>query len=342
MPICPEPLPAHDAARQRTAALVLSGSRETDAASADAGLPRLSWPVANLPLVEHLRDWLATADVHSLVICTNDAQHLVGEIDASARRSRVAVTFYEDRVPRGPGGAARDAALLSSAAEFLVLEGVALPDVELRHLLAAHRASAAAATVVVSGESHRPGELSSPAGVYVFSRDALLRVPATGYRDIKEVLIPDLHRAGLTVQAYAAAHTWPRHDGLRSYVAAQHWMLERWRRAGVAPPGYGWRGQTCVHASARVSAAARLVGPVMVGRAAQIDDEAILLGPVVVGPECRVGRGAVLGRSVLWDGCEVGAGARLEDCVVAFGVRIGAGAAARGVVSAEGEAWTQN
>lgn len=345
MQTCSESRAAPRAVGDRAAAIILSGSREADTASLDAALPRLNWPIANQSLIEHLREWLASAEVRSLVICTNDAQQLVSDMQASSSASRVAVSFYEDRVPRGPAGAARDAALLTHASDFLLVEGVALPDIDLPHLLTAHRDSAAAATVVVQPAAlatDRGAGLSSPAGVYVFSREALLRVPAGGYRDIKEVLIPELHRSGQTVGAYATSRAWPRLDSLRSYLAAQQWLLERWQRDGAAPAGYAWRGQACLHESARLSRSARLLGPVMVGCDAHVEDEVILLGPVVIGARCRVGRAAVVGRSVLWDGCHVGAGARLEECVVACGEQIEAGAAARGVVSGVDRTWMRN
>ena len=88
----------------------------------------------------------------------------------------------------------RDAASVDEASTFVVADGSTIPTVDLKELVLNHQASGAAATVVVHSESRGSGNpgLQVPAGIYIFERRALDAVPARGFFDIKEHLIPRL------------------------------------------------------------------------------------------------------------------------------------------------------
>src|SRR5205085_3252480 len=132
------------------------------------------------------------------------------------------VSYQEDVMPRGAAGAVRDAMSTSDADIFVVAEGTAIPNVDLRALLAAHRASGAVATVVgynASGTDTN-GAVQVPSGIYVFNREALNSLPLRGFHDIKENLLPQLYRSGQRVVAYTASSANPRVMGASSYLAA--------------------------------------------------------------------------------------------------------------------------
>jgi lipopolysaccharide/colanic/teichoic acid biosynthesis glycosyltransferase len=59
------------------------------------------------------------------------------------------------------------------------------------------------------------------------------------------------------------------------------------------------------HASARVDPAARLTGPIVVGRGATIDADATVIGPTVLGAGSRISAGAVVAQSLVADGVTV-------------------------------------
>ena len=131
-------------------------------------------------------------------------------------------------MPRGAGGSDRDAAAASDSDTFVVADGTAIPNVALPALLAAHRASGAAVTVVVHAEERGegPAGLQVPCGIYIFSRRALDVVPSRGFYDIKESLIPLLHRSGERVVAYSTETPCARVLGVSSYLAVNEWMVE--------------------------------------------------------------------------------------------------------------------
>jgi NDP-sugar pyrophosphorylase family protein len=55
----------------------------------------------------------------------------------------------------------------------------------------------------------------------------------------------------------------------------------------------------------------------VLGPGVEVSAEATLVGPLSIGRGTRIGRGAVVSRSVLWGGCEVGDHALVDRCMLA-------------------------
>jgi NDP-sugar pyrophosphorylase family protein len=300
--------------------------------------PRLLLPIANEPLLERMLAWLSAARVPSLALAANHGIAAFERYLGDGLARGLDVQYCVDATPRGPAGSARDAADVLDADTLVVVEGTILPGVSLPALLAEHAASGAAATVVVNQVADEAADLihdQSPAGIYVFARDALGRVPATGYQDIKEAYIPSLVKAGLAVMAYPAEQPSPRITALDSYLAAQGWVLDRLEAEAGLPPGYECRHGACVHVTAEIAEDVRPVGAVMIGPRARVESDVVLVGPTVIGPDAVVETGAVLGRSVLWTRSVVHAGATVDHTLVADGVAVPAGAVHYGDVCTE-------
>lgn len=323
-----------------TGAIILTGSHVWDQDSFESLTPRALLPVANAPLITHLLGWLRDGGLHVVCVCTNENVALLHSYLGDGTDHGLDLMYYEDRIPRGPAGCLRDAAELCGAAEqFVVVDGAVVPDFRLRDLLEHHRHSGGVGTVVVHDVDDPQGGSAGqwrPAGLYVFSSQALARVPATGYQDIKETLLPQLHRSDALVTVFPAPPGSPRAKDLYSYLGMQGWMLARLQRAARLPAGYERHGDAFVHSSAHVAGTARLIGPVMVGPETLVDEEAIITGPTAIGGRCVVGRGAVVGRSVLWDHATVGAKGIIDRCVVAHGVSIDAGTSQHAAVCLDG------
>ncbi len=306
--------------------VVLAGTYPRGNSVFDHLRPRPLLPVALTPLVAYPLRWLWEAGVPAATVCTNDAARAVRTLLTGVRDLPLALDFYEDRMPRGSGGCVRDAAIDSDAATLVVVDGTAIPCVDLRALLETHRVHAAAVTVLAHGErTHGPGEpWLVPGGVYVFSRRAFEFIPDNGFQDIKETLIPNLHRCGEVVAVHTAEGACPRIFNTETYLAVNHWMVQQITSMVTAKDtlGYGLLGETLAHATAWIAPDARLVGPIMLGPGAVISEGTTLVGPTTIGSGARVGPGALISRSVLWSNCEVDAGAVLDRCLVADDVRV--------------------
>jgi NDP-sugar pyrophosphorylase family protein len=161
-----------------------------------------------------------------------------------------------------------------------------------------------------------------PSGVYVFDRRVFDHIPADGFQDIKERLIPRLYESSELVVTHVARSVAPRVVNTDTYLALDHWAVERAAANPDATRGYRACGEAAVHDSAWVDPSARLLGPVLLGPGVSVHADAMLVGPVSVGPGTSVGRGAVVSRSVVWSGCVIGEGALVDRCMLADGAAV--------------------
>jgi len=310
--------------------IVLAGVHAWGDCPLERELCRPLFPVAGYPVIGHALHWLADAGIQKAKVCANSDTAAIRGWLGGGDAVGLALKYVEDRMPRGPAGCARDAATESVAELFVIVEGTVLPQLDMDRLLAAHRGSGAALTVaaVVEGDAPRRGgetrpERLEPAGVYVVSRAALEHVPATGYQDIKESLIPRLHAAGQLVMTYiVGASATPRVADAVSYLAVSKWAVERLVAEEPAPAGYVRLGEALIHESARLHARARFIGPVLIGPHCRIEEDAMVVGPATVGEGCVIGRQAVVCRCVLWTGCQVREGAVLDHCILSDGAAV--------------------
>jgi NDP-sugar pyrophosphorylase family protein len=302
-----------------TQGIVLAGSFPWNDSPLDRLLPRPLLPVADRPLIAYTLRWLRQACVPEVVVCLNaasrSARHALAEVGGDC----LGLDFYEDVLPRGPAGCARDAALAGGADTFIVADATAIPTVTLADVLQTHRASGAVATVVVEEEAPRNGGsgLSRPAGIYVFERRALESVPERGFQDIKEHLMPRLYRAGEHVSAHVSGSRSPRVLGAQTYLEVNYWAVTRLIAQPVAAEGFLRRGDALIHATASVDDRAQLVGPMLIGPDSRIMPGATLVGPLVLGTGGTVALDAIVSRTVAWNRCQVGARSVVDGCVLA-------------------------
>jgi len=290
-------------------AVVLAGTHPWSGSSFEKLAPRPLVPVALEPLISYSLRWLLKGGIRQATICANGTTRLIAAALGNGAALDMELRYYLDGTPRGPAGCVRDAAGDTGAETLVVTDGTAIPTVDLAEVLASHHASGAAVTAVV----HRDQALSaspSPAGIYVFERRALEHVGANGFQDIKENLIPRLHRAGERVVAHASQSFCPHVLNAQTYLAVNHWMLQRLAHADES------MGGALLHPSASVHASARLVGPVMLGADVRVEAGATVVGPTSIGGGSVLGRGALVARSVVWGRCVVGEGSMVHGCVV--------------------------
>ncbi len=317
-----------------TAAIILAGAHVWSNDDLGALVPRLLLPVAHVRLVDYLLDWLRGSPVRHVVFCINNADSRLWEHLGAGASSGLQFYYCVDREPRGPAGCCRDATLLVAAQRYVVVDGSVLPDFPLSAVLEQHEQASACATLVVArDESGEDGREPHPVGVYIFEARALAGVAPAGFHDIKEGLLPQLHKAGELVQTCVVHGASPRLLGLEAYFAVQNWLLNRMQDAGSAPPGYVRRDGVLRHETAQWSPAAESIGPVLVGPRSRVAAGATLIGPVVLGSSSLIDADACVQRSILWDECLVAREARVDRCLLMSGSRVARGSAVTGVVS---------
>jgi mannose-1-phosphate guanylyltransferase / phosphomannomutase len=288
-------------------AVVLAGTHHWSGSLFERLAPRPLVPVALRPLISYPLRWLSQGGVGRATICANGTTRVLEAALGDGHDLGIEIDYYQDGTPRGAAGCVRDAALRTGSETLVVTDGTAIPTLDLAELLAFHRAAGAAVTAVVHRES--PAASPSPGGVYVFERRVLDHVASSGFQDIKENLIPKLHRLGERVVAHESAAFCPHVFNAQTYLAVNEWMLQ-W----LAPEEAGCRA--LVDPTAQVAPGARLVGPVQLGPGARVEAGATIVGPTSIGHDSTVGRNALVARSVIWSHCAVGERSVVHGCVM--------------------------
>lgn len=318
--------------------VVLAGVHQWGGCALDQACPRPLLPIANRPIVTYSIDWLRKSGIRDLSVCANSHTRMIRKHLQGHPWDEMTIDYYEDTMPRGPAGCVKDAWLNGEIQAMVVMDGTTVPRCDLWDLMAAHEASEAVLTVVVaSGQS--PGrthqEVLVPTGIYVFSKNALDYVSATGYQDIKEKLIPRLYAAEQPVVAYRSELPVPRVSGVDSYLAVSDWTLRMLLEHSQPPAEYRRIGEAWVHRSTKVGGSAELIGPILIGPGGILGEGVTIVGPTSLGSRVVVGDRAVICRSSIWNRSSVGAQSLLDRCVLAHRVEVQPEASLRGKVCTE-------
>jgi len=291
--------------------------------------PKPMMPLVDRPFVEHQIDLLRRHGIDDVIFsCGYRPDALEAHFgDGSAIGMRV--RYVVDPEPLGTAGAVKNAEPLLDGEPFLVLNGDILTDLDLGAVIAAHRRTGGAGTVVLTPvedpsafglvrlrddgsveafvekprpEELRPGEpFRINAGTYLLTADALARIPAGRSCSIEREIFPVLADEG-SLHGYPSAAYWRDIGTPASYLAAVHDVLRGALR--TATP----------------------TGDLYAGPGSAIDPAATVGGLSAIGPDARVAAGATVRASVVGAATEVGEGAELTEAIVGEGVSVGAGA----------------
>ena len=301
-------------------AILLAAGKGTRFRPVTNRIPKPLLPFLNVPMaVQHLRR-LEQAGVAQVAV---NLHHLPEQVERVLReqapRAPELAFFLEPEI-LGTAGALRNAASFLGGGDFLVVNSDAAIAPDFTGLVARHRASGRAATLLVTENRHpdRYTPLQAEGDrIAGFGTDGDRPLLYTGVCVLAPRLldrIPD----GET--ALVAALWQPLLDEGREEIG---FVLHDGPFADLGSPGDFLR--------ASLEALAR-GGPFPAGAGVFDGRRRVLGAPAdvdaidsVVADGAAIGHGAVLRRTAVWDGASVGAGARLENCLAARG-RIPAGA----------------
>jgi hypothetical protein len=266
---------------------------------------QLGMPVVCLPLgvcgklltawTDALGEALDAPIVQIAVNSEEDAQTLRTTIDEQGVNGSARVVA-EPASWRGTGGLIRDLCRDDPDRGIMVVEAHCLPPASLDGLLQALDDSTHGVVATTDDEE--------PAGLYVFDQTALKPIPAIGYFDLKEQLLPALNRRGCQIRAVRITDRVFRIRDRASYLQAIRAIAERhgegsglWRspEADIAP-------------SARIAGHCIVEQQVVVKEGAVVHDSVLLSGAIVE-------EKAVVSRSVVAPGVRVAAGSKVVDRV---------------------------
>ncbi|XXF76414.1 nucleotidyltransferase family protein [Myxococcaceae bacterium GXIMD 01537] len=313
--------------------------------------PKPALPFLGQPLFRYHLAVLRAAGVTAVGINTH---HLPDTMAAVARaeceRAGLPLHVVHEPVIQGTGGGIRGLRDFLSGEDFIVFNGDILFPVDLRPVVAAHRASGAAATMVLlpmpeqekyaaveldagrrvrriagfgpGGEGLTPWHFT---GVHVMSPRVFDFMAPSGSEDINRDVYVRMMEAGHSVHGEAVRAYWSdlgtpsRYLGtVREVLGAGPGLLEGFgadspfAAARAVPSARAWAGEGARLGVARVDGPAYLAAGCALAEGVRVGES------VSVGAGARVGAGASLSRAAVFEDTEVSPGEELRG-VIAWG-----------------------
>lgn len=310
--------------------------------------PKPAMPLLGAPLFRYHLAVLRAAGVQAVGINTH---HLPDVMAATARaeceRAGLLLRVVHEPVIQGTGGGIRGLRDFLSGDDFIVFNGDILFPLDLGPVVAAHRASGAAATMVLlpmpEGERYASvdvdaggrvrriagygpgGEGLTPwhfTGVHVMSPRVFDFMSPEGPQDINREVYVRMMGAGLPVRGEVVRAYWSdlgtpsRYVGTVRDVLGGRVPLEGLGTDAPLSAAQRGAGNFWVHPTARVLG--QVTGPARFDAECVVEPGAHVGEAVSVGPRVHVGAGARLERAAVLEGTEVAPGEELVE-VMAWG-----------------------
>ena len=295
-------------------------------------LPKPLLPVCNHPLVTYALSLCRGYGMREVAINLHHLGHLITNTVGNGASLGMDIHYSSESTLLGTGGGVR------KMAEFLthdfrepcvVINGKLVVDVDLEAVLALHRVTGAAATMVlretpdadewgaveVDGDGRvysilgqkSPAQVAKPpltrcmfTGIHIVEPQLLLRLPPQEASCIvRQGYVPAL-RAGDVLSGYIIPGYFHEHSTPERYLQGNLNVLRGKARLPY-PPG----PLVGVSPRAQVAPSATLISPVCIGAGAVIGDGAIVGPEVVIGDGARVERDVELAHSVVFAGSYV-------------------------------------
>ena len=289
--------------------------------------PKALVPVLNRPLLGVILAQLRDAGVSRVAVNTH---HLGDRVQAFLKASAppgLTVLVRPEAAILGTGGGLRSLAGALEEAPFLAMNADILTDLDLAKVIEGHDHDALATLVLhdcprfnhvwldqegrVAGVGTPPppnhaGPPLAYTGIQVVSPGMLAWLPKHGPADLVTAWRQAIVQGGHVAATVVTGHFWQDLGTPEAYLAAHQRLLEgRARRLHQYFPD--------------------LKDP-LVGEGTVLESGVACAGGVCLGRQIRVGRGARLKNTVVWDEAQIDPGVSLEDCVVGRGARVRASA----------------
>jgi mannose-1-phosphate guanylyltransferase len=162
------------------------------------------------------------------------------------------------------------------------------------------------------------------AGIYVLEPEVLAMIPAGREVSIEREIFPYL-QAERRLRAYVSSSYWRDIGTPRSYLAASQDVLSG---AVGAREGFDYLQ---VDPSIVLGKGVKVLPPVSIAADCVLEHGATVGGRSSLGRGCRIGEGAVVEGSILFDGAEVEADAVVRGSIIGPGARVSQEAIVRGL-----------
>ncbi|MFH0726583.1 MAG: sugar transferase [Pseudomonadota bacterium] len=321
-------------------AIVLAGAKAAFHGFALASYLKIFLPLANRPLLHYQIQVLAEVGVKRLILCVNSG--MAGQVTEHLGSLPDSLEFLVRETSSGTGGSLQEVKDALPESDFWVINGDLLPGTGLAKMLALHRHRRAVATVGVLQVREAPWEMERvefdqgrqvkaihrihpaqekrstfrPAGLYLFQKEVLKIIPASGNFDLKEQLFGALYLQGKPggmweMPRYSRAIT-----SIGDFFSANLDVLKG--LVSLPDPGTSRQALPDAH-QVQFDPSLTVIHPAVFGSDCRIGDDAIVLGPTAIGANCELASRVVINECVILDNARIGQGTYLHRCVVGDG-----------------------
>ena len=313
-------------------------------------------PVVNRPLIGHIFDNLKRHGVERVVLAASARDRSIEDVIGDGHSYGLDVSYSYETEPLGSGLAVKQAAR-EFEDSFFVCNGDVVTNLDLSAMAKQHVDRKALLSIFLAKVDdpsgfgvaqlasndqvvrfvEKPPRSEAPsnwanAGTWIFDPAMLDHIPDERMdRSLEQLVFPALISEGLLVQGFCSPAYWMDVGTSERYLQL-HADILGGRLPECLPGDVSQRA--LMGEASELAPDIHLGRQVIVGRACRIEDGASIEGPSTLGNTCFIGRGAALGRSILWDGVMVGPGAVVRASILGAGCIIGPGAIVDGAVLA--------
>jgi NDP-sugar pyrophosphorylase family protein len=282
-------------------------------------------PVANRPVLHHLLNLLQRHGIHQVGVNLHAAPEMIERYFGDGSKLDMEIRWSHEPELLGTAGGTKKLEDFWGGEAILITSGDGLHDIDVTALLGHHKRTGALATLAVKpvqdpssygvlildrdtrvrGFQEKPtrdearSDLAN-CGVYVIEPALLERIPRDTFMDFGQDLWPLLVAAGEPIYAYTTMAYW---NDVGDLDALRNGILDAvLGNVRVEIPGEEIAPGIWAEDGCRMSAAAQVDAPVVLGRNVVVEDGAQIRGPAAIGADCHVGREAAIRRAALLPG----------------------------------------
>ncbi len=301
-------------------------------------IPKPMIPVMHQPLLAHTLNLLRATGITDITVNLHHLPEHVTDHFGDGSRFGIGLHYSREEKILGTAGGIKAAERTLTGGTFIVINSDILVDIDLKRVLDFHRKNKSCLTLVVrqdaAPEKYDPIEMRQDGrivhfigassmempddttrvmftGIQIMEPDIFERIPAGQFSGTAQDIFPEMIRDGLPVYGYLHGGYWKDLGNRETYLEVHKDILDG--RVSVRPPVL------------QAQASTTLTPPVVLGTGCSIDPEAQIGPYAVLGNGCRIGAGAKVQNSVLWNDIQVEANATVSGSVLADGVTVGNG-----------------
>ena len=312
-------------------------------------VPKAMVPLRNQPFMGYMMDFLRAAGLEGAVLSLGYLPDPIQEYFDQKDLDGFSIDYAVEDTALGTAGGIKNAEGYLDGGPFIVVNGDVLSGMDLRVAIEKHKETDALATIVLTSvedptayglvevdhemlvhrflEKPAADEVTTNlvnAGIYVLEPEVLAMIPAGREVSVEREIFPYL-QAERRLRAYVSSSYWRDIGTPRSYLAASQDVLSG---AVGAREGFDYLQ---VDPSAAIGKGVKVLPPVSVAAECVLEHGATVGGRSSLGRECRIGEGAVVEGSILFDGAEIEADAVVRGSIIGPGARVEQEAIVRGL-----------